>query len=99
MSSAISVSCSPASPRVIAGRKPTATRASRAAASRRERRSGAEASTRAGVPRAASAARGGSAGAGLEVLLVLLTGRPQVDVRVEEGGQQPEPTASLDDLL
>ena len=44
-SSAISVSCSPSRPRVTAGRKPTGTQASRAAASRRERSSGAESST------------------------------------------------------
>src|SRR6201999_1800901 len=32
-------------------------------------------------------ARGGGAGAGLDVLLALLAGRAQVDVRVEEGGE------------
>ena len=44
-SSAISVSSLPLRPRVIAGMKPTATRASRAAASRRERSTGAESTT------------------------------------------------------
>ena len=36
---------------------------------------------------AAVAAGGGGAGAGLDVLLVLLAGGAQVDVRVEEGGE------------
>src|SRR6202012_823359 len=38
----------------------------------------------------AVAAGGGGAGAGLDVLLVLLAGRAQVDVRVEEGGEGVE---------
>ena len=45
----------------------------------------------------AVAARRGRAGAGLEVLLVLLAGRAQVDVRVDEGGEEVAP-AAVDDL-
>ena len=44
-SSTISVSASPASPRVTDARKPTGTRASRRAASRSDRRTGAESTT------------------------------------------------------
>ena len=45
----------------------------------------------------AVAARRGGAGAGLDVLLVLLAGHAKVDVRVDEGGQEVAP-AAVDDL-
>ena len=43
------------------------------------------------------AARGGGGGSRRDVLLVLLAGRAQVDVRIDERGQQRE-TVGLDDL-
>ena len=90
-SSAISVSASPARPVVIEARKPTGTRASRRAASRSERSTGAESTTGSvfgiAITRDEAAGRG-RAGAGVEVLLVLLPGRAQVHVRVDEAGEQ-----------
>ena len=47
----------------------------------------------------AEAAGGGGAGAGVDVLLVLLAGRAQMHVRVEERGQQPQAPVALDQLL
>ena len=90
-SSAISVSASPASPRVTEARKPTGMRASRRAASRSERRTVASSTDRVGVGHrddGDEAAGGRRAGAGVEVLLVLLAGHAQVHVRVDEAGQQ-----------
>ena len=85
------------SPRVIAAKKPTGMRASRAAASRSARRIGRAVDDRIGVRHRddrAVAAGGGRARAGLEVLLVLLAGRAQVHVRVDEGRQDVRPSPS-----
>ena len=74
LSSAISVSCSPACPRVIAARKPVGTRASARARSRSERSTGGAVDHRIGVGHRqdrAVAAGGRGAGAGVDVLLVL----------------------------
>ena len=99
-SSAISVSSPPSSPRVIAARNPTGTRASRAAPSRRDRSNGAESITRVGVGHrdhhAESPGRG-CPGSRLEVLLVLLSGRAQVDMWVHKRRQQV-PAPALDRL-
>ena len=79
---------------------PTGMHASRAAASRSDPSSGAESITGRGVrhrDHRAKAARGGSARAALQVLLVLLAGTAQVHVRVEEGGRQ-QPSRSVDQL-
>ena len=99
-SSAMSVSSVPCRPRVIAGMKPTGTRASRAAASSSAPRIGALSIDRRRVRHrddGAVAARGGRARAGLEVLLVLLAGRAQVHVRIDERREQVASVA-LDDL-
>ena len=90
-SSAISVSSSPARPRVIAARKPTGTWASCRARWVSEPRTAAVSivglvfgiATIAQKPPAAAAAVPVSI-----VLLVLLTGRAQVHVRVDEAGEQ-----------
>ena len=90
-SSAISVSASPARPRVTLARKPTGTRASRRAGSRSERSTGARVDRRVGVRHrddGDEAAGRGRARAGVEVLLVLLPGRAQVHVRVDEAREQ-----------
>ena len=95
-SSAISVSASPARPRVTAARKPTGTRASRRACSRSEQQHRRRVDDRVGVrhrhDRDVAAGRRG-AGAGVDVLLVLLPGRAQVHVRVDEAGEQVPPLA------
>ena len=92
----------PRRPRVIAGRKPTGMRASRAAASRSERSSGAESSTGSVLGIAITAPNPPAAAARvprLEVLLVLLAGRAQVHVRVKERRQQTQRARALDQLL
>ena len=81
-------------------RKPTGMRASRRAASRSERRTGARVDRRVGVRHrddGDEAAGGGGARAGVEVLLVLLAGRAQVHVRVDEAREQV-PALAVDDL-
>ena len=85
---------------MIEARKPTGMRASRRGrvAQRAQDRRGVD--DRVGVGHRddrAEAAGGGGAGAGLEVLLVLLAGRAQVHVRVDEAGEQVAPVA-VDDL-
>ena len=90
-SSAISVSASPPSSRVIEAMKPTGTRASRRAASRSERSTGAESTvgsvlgiaTTATYPPAAAARVPESRSS-----LCSWPGRAQVHVRVDEGGEQ-----------
>ena len=89
-SSTISVSSSPFIPTVTVAVKPTGTEAWARACSRSAVMSAAVVDRRRGVGHRddpAVAARGGGAGAGLDVLLVLLAGGAQVDVRVEEGGE------------
>ena len=91
-----------ASPRVIAARKPTGTRASRSArlaqrAQDRARRRRSASVFGIAMTRA-EAARGGRARCpSREVLLVLLAGRAQVHVRVDEAGNRCRPLR-LDDL-
>ena len=84
---------------MIEARNPTGTRASAAAASRSERRTEAESTvgsvfgmaTIAQKPPAAAAAR-----ARLEILLVLLAGRAQVDVGIDERREQVAPLSVHD---
>ena len=99
-SSAISVSSAPSIPRVTLATNPTGTEASRSARSRTEPSTAAESIGRLGVghrDHRAVAARGGGPGARLQVLLVLLAGDAEVDVRVDEGRQHQHPLG-VDDL-
>ncbi len=89
--SAISVSSSPARPRVMLARKPTGTRASRRARSTSEPSTAALSTVGDGVGHrhhGAVAAGGGRRRAGVEVLLVLLARGAQVHVGVHEAREQ-----------
>ena len=89
-SSTISVSSSPSIPRVTVARKPTGTEALGAGLLAQRLDVGGGGDRRLGVGHRqdpAVAAGGGGAGPGLDVLLVLVAGRAQVDVGVEEGGE------------
>ena len=102
LSSAISVSCSPPRPARDRGEEPDrdAGLAARGLAQRAEQRRRVE--HRIGVghrDHAGVAARRRGARAGLEILLVLLAGGPQVDVGVEEGRHRDQPPVALDRLL
>ena len=99
-SSTISVSSSPFMPRVTVARKPTGTEALGARLLAQGLDVGGGRDRRLGVGHRedpAVAAGGGGAGAGLDVLLVLLAGGAQVDVRVEEGGEGVQ-ALGVDDL-
>ena len=91
-SSAISVSSSPCRPRVIAARKPTGTRACRGARVDQRPEHARVVDDRVGVRhrdhRAEAAGGGGRACRVVDVLLVLLARRAQVDVRVDERREQ-----------
>ena len=97
---AISVSSSPRIPRVTVATKPVGTEASDGGPLAQGEDVGGVVDDRVGVGHRddpAEAARGSGASAGLDVLLVLLPGRAQVDVGVEEGRERVQ--AGRVDLL
>ena len=101
-SSAISVSCSPCQPSGDRGEEADrdAGLARSRLAQRAEERRGVDDGVGVGHrDHAGVAARGGGARAGFEVLLVLLPGRAQVHVRVEEGRHRDQPAIAVDQLL